>query len=134
MGGLVSLYALFERPDVFGFAGVMSPSLWFARAAIFDYVERQPWVDARIYLDIGGREGERMVANARRMRDLLVAKGYLPGERLRWMEDATAVHHEAAWGRRFRKALPALLAVPGHGDGRQPWHAFGAPHAQGMNG
>lgn len=116
MGGLVSLWALFRRPEVFGFAGVMSPSLWFAQGAIFDHVEKQPFVDARLYLDCGMREGERTLANARRMRDLLIAKGYRTGERLRWMEDAQGQHHERAWGRRFRKALPALLAVPGHGD------------------
>lgn len=110
MGGLLSLYAIFARSDVFGFAAVMSPSLWFAQGAIFDWVRAQPFVDARIYLDTGGREGERTLANAQRMRDLLVEKGYLPGERLRWVEDSVGVHHESAWGRRFRKALPALLA------------------------
>ena len=34
MGGLISLYALIAQPNVFGFAGVMSPSIrWsdFAR-------------------------------------------------------------------------------------------------------
>jgi len=112
MGGLLSLYAIFERSDVFGFAAVLSPSLWFAHCAIFDWVQSKPFVDARIYLDTGAREGERTLANAQRMRDLLMAKGYRPGERLRWVEDAIGVHHESAWGRRFRKALPALLAVP----------------------
>lgn len=112
MGGLLSMYAIFARDDVFGFAAVMSPSFWFAQGAIFDWVRSRSFVDARIYLDIGAREGERTLANARRMRDLLVGKGYLPGERLRWVEDAAGVHHESAWGRRFRKALPALLVVP----------------------
>lgn len=111
MGGLLSLYAVFARSDVIGFAAVMSPSLWFARGAMFDWVRTQPFVDARIYLDVGAREGERTLANGRRMRDLLVNKGYVPGERLRWVEDAIGVHHESAWGRRFRKALPALLSV-----------------------
>ncbi len=115
MGGLFSLYALFERSDVFGFAAVMSPSLWFAQGAIFDWVRSRSFVDARMYLDVGAREGDRTLANAKRMRDLLIHKGYLPGERLRWVEDAIGVHHESAWGRRFRKALPALLAVPRHG-------------------
>lgn len=112
MGGLLSLYAIFARREVFGFAAVMSPSLWFAQGAIFDWVRAQPFADARIYLDIGAREGERTLANAQRMRDLLVNKGYVPGERLRWFQDAIGVHHESAWGRRFRKALPALLSVP----------------------
>ncbi len=111
MGGLFSLFALFERGDVFGFAAVMSPSLWFARGAIFDWVRSKPFVDARIYLDVGAREGDRTLANARRMRTVLEQKGYARGERLRWVEDAIGVHHESAWGRRFRKALPALLSV-----------------------
>ena len=111
MGGLFSLYAIFERSDAFGFAAVMSPSLWFGRGAIFDWVRSRPFVDARIYIDSGAKEGERTLANARRMRDLLVQKGYARGERLRWVEDAIGVHHESAWGRRFRKALPALLSV-----------------------
>jgi predicted alpha/beta superfamily hydrolase len=109
---LLSLYAVFARPDVFGFAAVMSPSIWFAKAAIVDWVRGQPYADVRIYLDMGAREGDRMLANARLMRDVLIEKGYRPGERLRWVEDAMGVHHESAWGRRFRKALPALLTVP----------------------
>ena len=76
-----------------------------------DWVRSRPFVDARIYIDSGAKEGERTLANARRMRDLLVQKGYARGERLRWVEDAIGVHHESAWGRRFRKALPALLSV-----------------------
>jgi predicted alpha/beta superfamily hydrolase len=112
MGGLLSLYAVFARSDVFGFAAVMSPSLWFAHGAIFDWVRARSFVDARLYLDVGAREGERTLSNAQRLRDLLIAKGFQPGERLRYVEDAIGVHHESAWGRRFRKALPALLAVP----------------------
>ena len=46
-------YALFRHPDVFGAAGALSPSLWFAGGAIFAEVERAPLVPARIYLDIG---------------------------------------------------------------------------------
>ncbi len=112
MGGLLSLYAVLARSDMFGFAAVLSPSLWFARGAIFDWVRAQPFCDVRIYLDTGAREGERTLANARRLRTLLEQKGYAPGERLRYVEDSIGVHHESAWGRRFRKALPALLTVP----------------------
>ena len=111
MGGLFSLFAIFERSDVFGFAAVMSPSLWFAHGAIFDWVRSRPFADVRIYLDVGAREGAKTLLNAQHMRDLLMSRGYERGERLRWVQDAIGVHHESAWGRRFRKALPALLAV-----------------------
>ena len=112
MGGLLSLFALFRHSETFGAAGVLSPSLWFAGGAIFSEVERSRFVPARIYLDIGGAEGPEHVAHARRMRDLLQAKGYRPGSDLRWLESRTGRHDERSWGRRFARALPFLVAAP----------------------
>ena len=113
MGGLISLYAFLRRPDVFGVAGVLSPSLWFADRAIFSVLEAAPPVPGRIYLDIGRREGADTLADARRLRDALEARGYQRGRSLRYVEDRSGVHQEAAWGRRFRAALPFLLAPAG---------------------
>ena len=110
MGGLISLYGLFQQPAVFGAAGVLSPSLWFAGGAIFSDIERARPVPARIYLDIGAQEGEVHVANARRMRDLLLAKGYRPERDLRWLESRAGRHDERSWGRRFARAFPFLLS------------------------
>ena len=110
MGGLISLYAFFRAPSVFGFAGVLSPSLWFAGDAIFSKVENAPFLPGRIYLDIGTLEGANHVGRARRMRDLLGAKGYRLGHDLRWLESRCGRHDEASWARRFARALPFLLA------------------------
>ncbi len=109
LGGLISLYAFFRQPASFGFAGVMSPALWFAGGAIFPYVREAPYVRGRLYLDVGTREGEGTLANARMMRDLLIEKGYALEQQLHWVEDAGGMHNEAAWGRRLRPALPFLL-------------------------
>ncbi len=110
LGGLISLHGFFRQPSRFGFAGVLSPALWFADGAIFHAVEAAPYVPGRIYLDVGAREGATSVHDARRMRDLLITKGYRPGRTLLWREDRTGLHNEAAWGRRFRSALPFLLS------------------------
>jgi predicted alpha/beta superfamily hydrolase len=124
MGGLISLYALFCRPEVFGFAGAMSPSLWFANGAIFPYVQQADAQPARIHLDIGTHEGNdtravagavstytsRYVASAHRMRDLLDRKGYRLGQDLQYHEEQEATHNEAAWARRLPGALRFLLA------------------------
>jgi len=109
MGGLISLFAFFVRPDVFGILGALSPSLWFAERAIFGLLDPAPFHPGRLYLDVGRLEGPETLENARRLRDLLLAKGYVPGVQLRYLEDRAGKHEEAAWGRRFRAALPFLL-------------------------
>ena len=109
MGGLISLYAFFRYPEVFGFAAALSPSVWFADGAMLDVIARAPRLPGRLYVDIGRREDARSVEFARRLRDVLLEKGYVAGRDLKWLEDADGVHHESAWGRRFRKALPFLL-------------------------
>src|SRR5207249_1918743 len=73
---------------------------------------RAPRVSGRLYLDVGMREGQQTVALGRRLRDLLLAKGYEAGRDFRWVEDKDGVHHESAWGSRFREALPFLLREP----------------------
>ena len=42
MGGLAALYAHFRRPDVFGAALCMSPSLWFAEHRIYQHLAERP--------------------------------------------------------------------------------------------
>jgi predicted alpha/beta superfamily hydrolase len=111
MGGLISLHALFRHPETFGAAAALSPSLWFAGGAIFSDIEGARYVPARIYLDIGALEGSEHVENARRMRDLLLAKGYRLGQDVRYLESRSGRHDERSWGRRFAGALPFLLAA-----------------------
>jgi predicted alpha/beta superfamily hydrolase len=124
MGGLISLYAFFRRAEVFGFAGVMSPSLWFAQGAIVPYVQRMPFAPGRLYLDAGTHEGSdtrrsrgsphkyvsRYLSAIQRMRDLLHQKGYRVGHELCYVEEENALHNEAAWARRLPNALRFLLA------------------------
>jgi len=124
LGGLISLYAFFRHPDVFGFAGVMSPSLWFADQAIFDFVDAAAYHPGKLYLDAGTREhGEqsatgamhraaasrRYYASVRRMKAMLVRKGYRPLRDLMHVEEKWAGHSESSWARRLGPALRFLL-------------------------
>lgn len=109
MGGLLSLYAFFTRPQIFGFAGVMSPALWFGARQIFTVVEQAAAARGRVYLDIGTGEGDEALGDVRRMHELLVRKGYRPGESLMYVEDDGADHSEGAWSRRVRTALYYLI-------------------------
>jgi len=42
---------------------------------------------------------------------VLVARGYREGADLRYVEEEGARHAEAAWRRRFKKAVPWLLSA-----------------------
>lgn len=122
MGGLISLYAFFRCPEVFGFAGVMSPSFWFAQSAIFDYVAQAPFNGGKIYLDAGTRElsgpmsdhvqrarSRRYYASIRRMYRVLAKRGYRPQRDLLYVEEKWADHSESSWGRRLPIALRFFL-------------------------
>src|SRR5262245_7019020 len=123
MGGLISLYAFFERPDVFGAVGAVSPSVGFARGAAMDYLARAKFVGGRIYLDVGTHEGRPRVRDpltlreepaayvrmVREARDLLIAKGYRESRDLLYVEDEGATHNEAAWAERFPSLIRFLL-------------------------
>ena len=109
MGGLISLYGFLRRPDVFGFAGVMSPSLWFARGAIFGDVQHMAHWSGRLYLDTGTGEGRAQVRHTREMVRMLRRKARQPRLQLRYVEDRGAAHNEAAWAGRFERAIRWLL-------------------------
>ena len=110
MGGLISLYALIAYPDVFGLAGVMSPSLRWHDFAALRLIEQGRLPPARIHLDMGGREWRGMMGDARRLRDLLINRGWRDGHDLHYVEERYATHREAAWARRLPDALRFLLA------------------------
>ncbi len=111
LGGLAAFYAHFRYPQAFGGALSMSPSLWFARRKIFEFVAEQPmpW-HTRIYLDCGAREGRgMMIKHAREMAEHLETRGWGTGEKLMWRPDAKGTHSERHWRRRLPKALRFLF-------------------------
>ncbi|MER3481541.1 MAG: esterase [Meiothermus sp.] len=119
LGGLISLYALFRYPEVFGAAGVVSPAFWFGNHGIFGYVEGFAEVPGRVYMDVGFKEvtlsevsSRRYLADVRRMHRLLQRKGLRPGPDYRYVEDPQGKHNESDWARRLPEALRFLLGAP----------------------
>lgn len=108
LGALFSLYAFFRAPETFGFAGVMSPSVWFANRAILNYVERTGTPDGRLYVDTGTNEGSNTLRDTRQLVSLLSRKGYAD-DRLMVVEDDGGQHSERDWARRLVPALEFLL-------------------------
>jgi predicted alpha/beta superfamily hydrolase len=110
LGGLISFYALYRHPDVFGAASVQSPALWVANRAIFRFLgqQRKP-PRGRVYLDIGTGEGSETLADVRSLRDWLIKAGATDGKDFHYVEEAGGEHTESAWSARLEKALPWLL-------------------------
>jgi predicted alpha/beta superfamily hydrolase len=112
LGGLISLYGLFRYADVFGAAGALSPALWFAGGAILRFVEELADLSVgRLYLDAGTAEGSETLRDVRRLREVLLAAGRIPGRDFSYVEEEGGEHDELAWGRRFAEAMPFLVGT-----------------------
>lgn len=108
LGGLISLHLALTRPDVFGAAAVMSPSVWWGDRAVLKTVDAFGGGERpRLWVDTGGREGMEALVDARTLKDRLSGNGWSE-EWLRYFEDRRADHSERAWAKRVRQVLEYL--------------------------
>jgi alpha-glucosidase len=70
VGGLISFYAVLNYPEIFGKAGIFSPSFWFSDE-IYTLMEKSKKTKARIFFLCGGQESEDMVLDLKKMETLL---------------------------------------------------------------
>jgi len=113
MGGLASLYAHFTRPDVFGACLAMSPSVWFARRKIIDYIDAQPIPAPRsaVYIDAGMLEVRGVLAaTCQTIAERLRKRGWADSgpRRVMMRSDPKGTHAEIHWRKRLPKALRFL--------------------------
>ncbi|MFU8826547.1 MAG: alpha/beta hydrolase [Brevefilum sp.] len=112
MGGLISLYALVEYPQVFGGAGCFSTHWPVVEKVILPYLESYlPEADShRLYFDYGSAGYDAEYAPHQEAVDALMQeKGYQHG--VDWLTRLYpgADHHELAWRARLHIALRFLL-------------------------
>lgn len=114
MGGLISHYAVYRYPEVFGMAGIFSPSYWIApEAADFTRTHRLP-DDTRLYFYAGGKEGDGddgMVTHMQRM-VAVVKDGGHPSATLASKVNPQGEHNEPTWRAEFPAAVKWLFAAP----------------------
>jgi predicted alpha/beta superfamily hydrolase len=109
LGGLLSLYLGLKMPHIFGKLAALSPSVWWNQRVIFRFAESAPVQPRpRIWLDIGTKEGPRIVADVEKFRDVLLKKGWRLGEDLHYQRVEGAEHNEAAWAQRVGPFLQFL--------------------------
>lgn len=111
LGGLSADYAIHRYPGVFGRAGVFSPAYWVSEEPFRVAAATPLPSDARVYLFMGGREGDQAVPLVQRMEQVLRAQGRMAGNvTLRVVPEAE--HNEAAWREAFPGAVRWLFDLP----------------------
>ena len=109
LGGLLSLYLGLKHPQVFGRVAALSPSVWWDQLFIDRFAKdalAEP--HPRIWLDIGTKEGPRIVHEVEEFRDILLQKGWEFGKDLQYQRIEGAEHNEAAWAERVGPFLQFL--------------------------
>jgi predicted alpha/beta superfamily hydrolase len=109
LGGLLSLYLGLKHPQIFGRLAALSPSVWWNQRVIYRFAAAAPVEPRpRIWLDIGTKEGPRIVPDVEQFRDILLQKGWQLGKDLSYQRIEGAEHNEAAWARRVGPFLQFL--------------------------
>ncbi len=109
LGGLISMYAGFREPSIFGKMMVFSPSLWVSPKIFYHAQCFRPAEDTSLYLYAGGRESSFHLPNVLRMKNALLKRG---GDKsllqLELNINQEGTHSELYWREEFPKALKWL--------------------------
>ncbi|WP_281299265.1 alpha/beta hydrolase [Flavobacterium limnophilum] len=103
LGGLVSFYAILKYPEVFGKAGVFSPSFDYSKD-IYTTTENTKKTNAKIYFLYGDNEDADMVPNMKKMDNLLAEKRCECQHLTRKTIVKGGQHNEKLWRDGFVKA------------------------------
>jgi len=113
MGGLISLYAISEYPEVFGNAGMVSTHFPLGDGALVDYFsDRLPEPKThRLYFDFGTETLDHNYEGYQdRMDTAVMAAGYVAGDNWSTRKFQGHDHSERAWRNRVHVPLQFLLA------------------------
>ncbi|MBS1642123.1 MAG: alpha/beta hydrolase [Bacteroidetes bacterium] len=99
MGGLISLQAVLQYPQVFGGAGIFSPAFWTAPQLFTDAAKiNLGAANPKLYFYAGGKENATMVSNMEKMIDVLKKQ---PNYIIRSSVSPLNQHNEKAWRAEF---------------------------------
>lgn len=99
MGGLISWYALLQYPNVFGGAGIFSPSFWVSPQVFVD-AEKFASIDtiSKMYFYAGSQEDISMVVNMQKIATIMRKKKQFVS---RTVVNPLGKHNETYWRQEF---------------------------------
>ncbi len=108
LGALISLYAGFTYPDIFGKKMIFSPSLWISNQIYQMTKSFTPAGPTDIFLYAGGMESANHYGQVLRLENLLQEKRKYDGFNLIFSHNPSGQHREIHWGEQFPMALKWL--------------------------
>lgn len=122
-GGLISLFAAYWRPEVFGRIGMLSASFWYEGVIDFIVEQNRPAESIRLFMTVGNCEGiykktiqSNMVSNTLQAHSLWREKGVSP-DQLQLVVEEEGTHDAHHMAIQFPKALQWLF---GDGENHRP--------------
>ncbi len=110
LGGLFAHYATFEKPDIFGKAGVFSPSFRY-NESVYEFTAKNCNLnESRLYYLVGEKEGDTMVKS---MNDMvsLIKNGGISEYNIFSKVVPHGTHSESFWKTEFEGAIRWLFNV-----------------------
>jgi alpha-glucosidase len=110
MGGLISMYAITKYPNIFGKAGVFSPSFWISKNAYRQVKQKANPQQQKIYMIVGLEELPIMTKSFKKMNRILKRKGF-DNQNLKAIAIEDGKHQEWFWAREFENAVSWLFEL-----------------------
>jgi len=107
VGALISYYAMLKRPDVFGKAGIFSPSFWLASPIkpLTDSLAGK--ISGKFFFYMGGKEGDSFIQDSK---DIQESLGEKSSSMIYSVLDANGSHNEQAWRKWFAEFYGFIMA------------------------
>ncbi len=75
LGGLISTYTAFKRPEVFGLSAAQSPAYWWANDSLITMIATAPRKNVKFYIDTGTLHDAQ--DKSLQMKSIMEKKGYI---------------------------------------------------------
>lgn len=115
MGGLISHFAIHEYPEVFGKAGIFSPSYWYSTKVYQEVIDKPIKSSHDLYFIVGEKEGDGMVSGMKKMVEQIKNGGHEPDSIFSKVVP-NAEHNEGFWRSEFESAVLWLFNLKNKSD------------------
>ncbi|OGS73631.1 MAG: esterase [Flavobacteria bacterium RIFCSPLOWO2_12_FULL_35_11] len=110
LGGLISYYGGLQYPKTFGKIGALSTSFWYSENVVDFTQEKGNLKNVKLFLLVGGKEGDDADKDTQKMEKLLLKTGFKP-KNLKTKINPEGKHNEAFWRSEFLEVVSWLYHI-----------------------